>query len=86
MQETQAQSLVWEDHLEKKIATHSTILAWENPWTEEPGGLQSKGHKKLDMTYDSNNSTPLVPAKSDTHNLRRENWSEHAWASASGSK
>ena len=46
MQETQktlVQSLGWEDSLEKEMATHSSILAWEIPWTEEPGGLQSKG-------------------------------------------
>ena len=41
MQETQVQSLNWEDPLEKGIATHSSILAWRIPWTEEPGGLQS---------------------------------------------
>ena len=35
--------LVWEDPLEKETATHSSILAWEIPWTEEPGGLQSVG-------------------------------------------
>ena len=39
MQETWAQSLGGEDSLEKKTATHSSILAWEIPWTEEPGGL-----------------------------------------------
>ena len=32
------------------MPTHSSILAWEDPWTEEPGGLQSMGHKELDMT------------------------------------
>ena len=41
MQETQVQSLGWEDLLEKEMATHSSILAWEIPWTEEPDGLQS---------------------------------------------
>ena len=41
MQETQVQSLGWEDPLEKGMATHSSILAWRIPWTEEPGGLQS---------------------------------------------
>ena len=41
MQETQVPSLGWEDPLEKGIATHSSILAWRIPWTEEPGGLQS---------------------------------------------
>ena len=43
MQETRVQSLGWEDLLEKGIATHSTILAWRIPWTEESGGLQSMG-------------------------------------------
>ena len=41
MQETQVQSLGGEDPLEKEMATHSSILAWEIPWTEEPHGLQS---------------------------------------------
>ena len=39
MQETQLQSLGWQDPLEKEMATHSRILAWEIPWTEEPGEL-----------------------------------------------
>ena len=46
MQEMQSRSLGQEDSLEKKMATHSSILAWEIPWTEEPGGLQSKGSQK----------------------------------------
>ena len=41
MQETWVRSLGWEDPLEKGKATHSSILAWRIPWTEEPGGLQS---------------------------------------------
>ena len=49
-QETQVQSLGWEDALEKGMATHSSILAWRIPWTEEPGGLQSWGCKESDMT------------------------------------
>ena len=40
-QETQVQSLGWEDPLEEENATHSSTLAWRIPWTEEPGGLQS---------------------------------------------
>ena len=43
MQETGVQSLGREDPLEKGMATHSSILAWRIPWTEEPGGLQSMG-------------------------------------------
>ena len=39
--ETLVRSLGWEDPLEKEMATHSSILAWRIPWTEEPGGLQS---------------------------------------------
>ena len=45
-QETGIRSLGQEDPLEKKMATHSCILAWKNPWTEEPGGLQSKGSQR----------------------------------------
>ena len=41
MQETQFRSLHWEDSLEEEMATDSSILAWEIPWTEEPGRLQS---------------------------------------------
>ena len=49
MQETQVRFLGWEDPLEKEMATHSSILAWRIPWTEESGGLQSMGvTKELD--------------------------------------
>ena len=47
-QEPQVQSMGWEDPLEKGMATHSSILAWGIPWTEEPSGLQSTGCKKSD--------------------------------------
>ena len=46
MQETQVQSLSQEDPLEEGIATHSSILAWRIPWTEEPGRLQSIGSQR----------------------------------------
>ena len=46
MQEKWVRSLDLEDHLEKGMAIHSRILAWEIPWTEEPGGLQSMGLQK----------------------------------------
>ena len=45
--ETLAQSLGWEDPLEEEMATHSSILAWRIPWTEEPGGLQSVGSQTV---------------------------------------
>ena len=41
VQETQVRSLGWEDPLEKEMATHSSVLAWEIPWMEEPGGLHT---------------------------------------------
>ena len=46
VQETWVRSLGWEDSLEKGMATHTTILGWEIPWTEEPGGLQFMGSQK----------------------------------------
>ena len=49
-QETQVRSLGWEDPLEKKMATHSSIFAWEIPWTEESGGLQSVKLQESDTT------------------------------------
>ena len=49
MRETRVQSLGQED-LEKEMATHSSILAWKIPWTEESGGLQSMGSREPDMT------------------------------------
>ena len=47
MQETQGPSLGWEDPLKKRMVIHSSILAWRIPWTEEPGGLLSKGLKRV---------------------------------------
>ena len=48
MQETWVRSLGWEDPLEKEMVTHSSILAWRIPWTEEPGGLQSMGSQRVE--------------------------------------
>ena len=47
MRETWVQSLGWEDPLEKKMATHSSTLAWKIPWTEKPGRLQSMGSQRV---------------------------------------
>ena len=47
MWETQVQFLGWEDPLEEEMATHSSILAWRIPWSEEPGGLQSMGSQTV---------------------------------------
>ena len=45
--QSNVQSLGWEDPLEKEMATHSNILAWRSPWTEEPGELQSMGSQRV---------------------------------------
>ena len=50
MQETRVRFLGQEDPLEKEMATHSSILAWRTPWTEEPGRLQSMGSQESDTT------------------------------------
>ena len=50
MQETRVRFLGREDPLEKEMATHSSILAWKSPWTEEPGKLQSVGLQESDTT------------------------------------
>ena len=50
MQETWVPSLVWENPLEEEMAIHSSILAWEISWTEEPGGLQFMGLQESDTT------------------------------------
>ena len=47
MQKTWVGSLDWEDHLEKGMTTHSSILAWRIPWTEEPDGLESTGFPRV---------------------------------------
>ena len=47
MQETWVQSLGWEDHPEKEMATHSSILAWKIPWSEEPDRIQSMGSQRV---------------------------------------
>ena len=54
MQETQVQSLSLEDSLEVGMATHSSILAWRIPWTEEPGGLQSMGLQRVGHDWETN--------------------------------
>ena len=64
IQETWVQFLGWEDHLEKEVATHSSILAWKTPWTEEPGRLQSVGSQESDMVQWLNHSIGFPFAQS----------------------
>ena len=58
MQETQFQSLGQEDPLEKKMATHSSILAWRNPWAEETCELQTMGLQRVEHDLVTNIHTP----------------------------
>ena len=62
MWETWVQSLGWENFLEKEMATHSSILAWRSPWTEEPGGLLTVHGvtKELDMTERLTHTSYLI--------------------------
>ena len=68
MQKTRVHSLGWEDLLEKGMATHSSVLAWENPWTEESGGLQSMGSQESGMTERLNHHSTYK--SSSTQNCR----------------
>ena len=62
VQETQVWSLGQEDPLEKGMATHSSVLAWGSPWTEEPGGLQSTGSQSpTQLSNDNTFNTDLQP-------------------------
>ena len=64
MQEMQVRSLGWEDPLEKEMTTHSSILACEIPWTNEPGGLQSRGSQRVGhdlLTRQQDTSLPAAP-------------------------
>ena len=63
MQETQVRSLGQEDPLEKGTATHSSILTWRIPRTEEPGGLQSLGSQRVGYDCTTNTTTECVPKK-----------------------
>ena len=54
MQEIHFRSLAWEDPLENTVATHSSILAWKIPWTEEPGRLQSMGSQRVRHDWETN--------------------------------
>ena len=71
MQETWVQSLSWEDPLEKEMATHSIIPAWEFPWTEESGRLSPWGCKESDTTEQLNTFIIILKYTS------RSGWGTH---------
>ena len=64
MQETWVRCLGWEDPMEVEMATHSNILAWKIPWTEEPGGLQSVRFQRVrhDLVMKQQGLSTLCPA------------------------
>ena len=64
MQDTRVQSLGLENSLEKVIATHSSVLAWRIPWTEQPGGLQSMGSQRVGYNWITNTHTYTYTHKS----------------------
>ena len=66
MQATQVRSLGWELPLEKGMATHSSILAWKIPWTDEPGGLQLWGRRVRHNWGTKNNTPQLLMRKNQT--------------------
>ena len=88
LQKTRVQSLGREDPLEKEMATHSRILAWKIPWTEEPGGLQSMGlQKSFTFTYLKVSVHCLFVCFSQPHSLQDfiSPASNGTWARCSGS-
>ena len=80
IQETQVWSLSWEDPLKKGMTTHSSILAWEMPWTERPGGLQCMGLQRVghnwvpNIVSSSSSSSPVFIAAGVT---RARTWRQH---------
>ena len=64
MQETWVWSLGWEDPLEKEMATHSSVLAWETPWTEEPSRPESMGSQKSQTQISDDNMAKIILQKS----------------------
>ena len=69
MQETQVRSLGRADPLQKGMATHSTVLAWRIPWTEEPGGLQSMGLQRVRQDWVTNTFVSTVDAFKNVHDF-----------------
>ena len=66
MRETWVRSLGWEDPLEESMATHSSILAWRIPWTEELGGLQFTGSQRVGHDLAIKHGHPTRPAESNS--------------------
>ena len=77
-QETQVRSLSWEDPLEKEMATHSSILAWETSWTEKPGRLQSMGSQRVGHDWATEHVIHLLEWKEiETSIVRASSWPDN---------
>ena len=72
MQETQVQSLSWEDPLEEEMATHFSIFAWEIPWTKQLGGVQSMGSQKNWIRLSDQPTTKTVDYKGKESGKNRD--------------
>ena len=70
MQEIQVPSLGWEDPLEKEMETHSSILAWEMPWTEETGGIQSMGSQRVEYILATKQQSLFLHMKGQLHAIQ----------------
>ena len=79
MQEAWVGSLGWEDPLEKGTATHSSILAWSILWTEEPGGLQSRGLKESDGQKSLADYSPWGLKESDIIERLSMQYNDNTW-------
>ena len=73
-QERQFRSLGREDALEEEMASHSSILAWRIPWTEEPGGLQSRGSQRVRYDWATEHSTKLDWTGLEDRMIHRAAW------------
>ena len=73
MWETWIRSLGWEDPLKEVMATHSSILAWRIPWTEQPGRLQSMGSQRVKHNWATQHTLIIYPNK-NRKELRERNW------------
>ena len=67
IRETWVQSLGWKDPLEEGMATHSSILAWRIPWTEEPGGIQSMGSERVGHDWATKHKYKINQKNSKAH-------------------
>ena len=80
--ETWVWSLGWEDSLEKRMATHPSIIAWRIPWTEEPGRLQSMGSQRVGQYWGTNTFTLIcMKSESESHSLMPHSlWSHELYS------